>query len=102
MKLGVGIKIDVSKIDKNKLYQGKNGTYLDATVFIDTGKESKWGDHGMITQSVTKDEKEEGIKGAILGNVKVFWSDTTSAPHQNTSAPHQNTSAPVPNDDIPF
>jgi hypothetical protein len=26
----------------------------------------------MITQSVTKDERESGEKGAILGNVKVI------------------------------
>ena len=34
-KIGVSLKIDVSKIDKARLFKGAKGTYLDATVFID-------------------------------------------------------------------
>ena len=30
----VAIKIDIEKIDDARLYKGKKGTYLDATVFI--------------------------------------------------------------------
>jgi Ser-tRNA(Ala) deacylase AlaX len=68
----VAIKIDVSKIDKARLFQGKNGAqYLDATVFINE-EAGQYGDHGMITQSVSKEEREAGVKGAILGNVKTL------------------------------
>ena len=28
MKLGISVKIDVSKIDKSRLFQGKKGNYL--------------------------------------------------------------------------
>jgi len=74
-KIGVSLKIDVSKIDKNRLFKGQKGVYLDATVFIDTNELDQYGNSGMITQNVTKEEKDQGVKGAILGNCKVFWND---------------------------
>jgi len=74
-KIGVALKIDVSKIDKARLFKGAKGTYLDATVFVDLGEADKYGHHGMITQDVTKAEKDAGDRGPILGNCKVFWRD---------------------------
>jgi len=73
-KIGVNLKIDVSKIDKTRLFKGQKGTYLDATVFIDLDQLDQYGNSGMITQDVSKEEKSQGLKGAILGNCKKFWS----------------------------
>jgi len=69
-KIGVSLSIDVTKIDKELLYKGKKGTYLDATVFINIDEKDQYDNNGMITQKVGKDEK-----GNILGNCKVFWTD---------------------------
>ena len=74
-KIGVAIKLDVSKIDKARLFKGAKGMYLDATAFIDLDELDQYGNSGMITQDVTKEEKDSGTKGAILGNSKVFWRD---------------------------
>lgn len=74
-KIGVRLKIDVKKIEKARLYQGKKGTYLDATCFIDIDEEDQYGQNGMVTQDVTKEEREAGTKGPILGNVSVFYRD---------------------------
>lgn len=63
-------KIDVTKIEKARLYKGEKGTYLDI-VLIPT-PDNSYGNDYMIVQSVTKDEKEAGVKGAILGNAKVI------------------------------
>lgn len=66
------LKIDVTKINKAKLFTGKNGAkYLDATVFL-KDEDDQYGNRGMITQDVSKEERESGVKGAILGNVKVI------------------------------
>lgn len=81
-KIGVSLKIDVSKIDKTRLFKGQKGVYLDATVFIDTAQLDQWGNSGMITQDVKKEEKDQGIKGAILGNCKVFWNEAGQQPQQ--------------------
>lgn len=65
----IAIKIDVTKIEKERLFQGKNGAqYLDC-VLIDTPND-KWGNSHMVVQSVSKEEREAGKKGPILGNAK--------------------------------
>lgn len=56
-------KIDVSKIDKSRLFRGEKGTYLDL-VLIETPN-SKYGTH-IIKQSAPK-----GIDMPILGNVQL-------------------------------
>jgi len=64
-------KIDVTKIDKARLFQGKNGArYLDVAL-IETPN-NQYGDSHMIVQSVSKEEREAGVKGAILGNIKTL------------------------------
>jgi hypothetical protein len=74
-KIGVQVKIDVSKIDKTLLFKGAKGVYLDATVFIDVDTPDQYGNHGMVTQDISKEAKDAGEKGPILGNVKIFWKD---------------------------
>ena len=63
----ITLNIDVMKIDKERLYKGKKGTYLDA-VLIETPN-SEYGDY-MIVQSISKEERDAGKKGEILGNGK--------------------------------
>ncbi len=63
----ISLNIDVTKIDKARLFQGKKGTYLDC-IMIETPN-SEYGDY-MIKQSVSKEEREQGIEGVILGNAK--------------------------------
>ena len=74
-KVGVKLKIDVSKIDKSLLYKGAKGIYLDATVFVDLDEEDKYGNSGMITQDESKQNREAGHNGPILGNCKIFWKE---------------------------
>lgn len=74
-KVGISLKIDVTKIDKARLFKGQKGTYLDATVFVDLGEADQYGNHGMITQDVSKEERQAGTRGEILGNCKVFFRD---------------------------
>ncbi len=75
-KVGIELNIDVTKIDKSKLYQGQKGTYLTMTAFVELNGKDQYGNNGMITQKVSKEDQDAGIRGAILGNSKVFWSDS--------------------------
>jgi len=96
-KVGVSLKINVSEIDKARMFKGQKGTYLDATVFIDLDELDQYGNSGMITQDVTKEEKQQGVRGNILGNCKVFWSDSQQAPKQQNyqqQQPQQPVQAP--------
>jgi len=102
-RIGVSLSIDVTKIDKSLLFEGKKGKYLDATVFIDIDQKDQFDNNGMITQSVKKDDP----RGSILGNCKVFWSDSVIA-NEGASAQHVSASPPQQgaidqfDDDIPF
>jgi hypothetical protein len=71
MKQTIALKIDVSKIDKNRLYKGEKGTYLDAVLLFDT-EQDRFENNGMIVQSVSKDERLSGLRGEILGNAKLL------------------------------
>ena len=61
-------RIDVTQIDKSRLYQGKKGKYLDI-VLIPTPN-AKYEQTHMVVQSVSKEERDQEIKGNILGNAK--------------------------------
>ena len=65
MPVSVLLKIDVTKIDKAHLFQGKKGNYLDAALH---DKKNDFGDDGFITQGVSKEARERGEKGPIIGN----------------------------------
>ena len=88
-KIGVGLKINVSEIDKARLFAGQKGKYLDATVFIDVDQLDQYGNSGMITQDVTKQEKDNGVQGKILGNCKVFWKEQQAPQQQGGYTPQQ-------------
>ena len=100
MKVGINLSIDVTKIDKSKLYQGKKGTYLDVTMFVDLDSTDQYGSNGMVTQSLPKEERDAGHKGAILGNSKVFWRD--EKPQQMQSQPSSRPAQSVDESDVPF
>jgi len=106
MKVGVSVKLNLSKIDKARLFKGEKGTYLDATMFIDLDNQRQFGDNGMITQDVSKEEREQGVKGAILGNVKVFYKDgganLAHDPSAKQANPQGQAQAEGFDDDIPF
>jgi hypothetical protein len=97
MKIGLSVRIDVTKIEKARLYAGAKGTYLDLTTFVDTEEKDQYENNGFISQSVDKEEREQGVQTPILGNVKVFFTDGAQSAPQ--SAPQGLT---VIDEDIPF
>lgn len=67
------IKIDVDKIDKSKIYKGKKGSYYSMTLKIND--QSKYGNNIMVVEDTTKEDRDAGVKGIILGNGSVVWTD---------------------------
>ena len=99
-------KINVSKIDKTKLYQGEKGKYLDI-VLLETIN-GQYGDY-MIVQEISKEEREAGKKGAILGNGKIFTKGGGGARPAAAATPKPKAEAPRParpakddDDEVPF
>jgi len=89
-------KINVSKIDKDKLYKGEKGVYLDV-VLIPTPN-SQFGDF-MICQEISQEERLAGNKGAILGNAKNIVPRTKRPTGVAASAPPEPKQG---EDDVPF
>ena len=73
----IALKIDVTKIEKARLYKGAKGTYLDCILMLNLEKDS-YEQNGMVVQSVSKEEREAGTRGPILGNAKILsWDALT-------------------------
>ena len=103
MKIGLNIKIDVTKIDKSRIFEGKKGKYLDLVTFIDTEVQGEYGDNGFISQSTSKEEREAKVQTPILGNVTVFFTEDGQADTEDGQA--DNSQFPPDegfDDDIPF
>jgi hypothetical protein len=103
MKIGVEVRIDVTKIDKARLYVGAKGKYLTMTTFIDTDQKDEYDNNGFISH---KKEKDEQGNTPILGNVKVFWSEQGQSQPRQQQAPEQQYNQPADDFDddssIPF
>ena len=84
-------QIDVTKIDKTALFKGKKGTYLDVVLRV-KDDDDQYGNNGFIAQGLSKERREAGDKGVILGNVK--W--TGDQPPQQAYNPKDS------DDKLPF
>ncbi len=90
MRLGINLSVDVTKLDKSRFFKGKKGTYAKLTCFVDTEETSQFGDNGTITQELSKEDRDNGVKLPILGNAKIFWKDGQSGQQSKGRQPQQN------------
>jgi len=93
MKIGISVRIDVKKIEKARLFAAQSGaSYLDLTMFLDPDNEGQYGDHGFITQSLSKEERAQGAQMPILGNGKIFYglNELKQSAPQQQQATQQN------------
>ena len=86
--------IDLSKIDKSKL---KDGKYLQVQISVNDTTDN-YGNNVAITVNQTKEEREAKEKKTYLGNAKVVWTDNVIKTADKVDAP----SAKVENDSLPF
>lgn len=92
----VRLKIDVTKIDKSRLFIAKSGAkYLDATCIPSNGQ---FGDTHMIVEDVSKEERDAGKKGTIIGNATEIMRDNYQQAPQRQSEPEYD----MGDDEIPF
>jgi len=66
----INLSIDLSKIDKSKLVEGK---YLNTQVFIND--ESKFGNNISMAYSQSKEQREAKEPKQYIANGKVVWTD---------------------------
>ena len=93
----IRLSINIDLIEQARLYPGRKGRYLDATLFLNE-ETDQYGNNGFIAQSVTKEEREAGVKGPIIGNVKLPKNNQAPAQYpatQPVNNPTQNHLPPL-------
>lgn len=72
----VTLKIDVTKIDKSKLFVGEKGTYLDLDCWINEDADADW-KVVSLNQSQSKEEREAKTPKTYVGNgsLKFGWDE---------------------------
>ena len=100
----ISVSIDLSKLDKSRIVEGKNGAkYYNLTINVNDQKDN-YGNDASVTIAQTKEEREAKQPRTFIGNGKVIWSNnaTQSPQPQNNAATF--TPPPVDNGDdlLPF
>ena len=76
----IGASIDLTKIDKSKIKEGKNGQkYIDISIVLND-EADKFGNTVAITEGQTKEERGAKAKKTYLGNGKVVWENDRGNP----------------------
>lgn len=101
----ISCSIDVTKIDKTKLVDGKNGAkYFNFDVIVND-EPNQYGKDASISLSQTKEERTAKEKKVFIGNGKTVWKKETQADTNHNEAPLTDTGKPMimpADDDLPF
>lgn len=81
----MSLSINLSKINKEKLYDGKNGKYLNLTIGLND-EEDQYGNHLSAWESQSKEERDsKGVRN-FLGNGKVIWDSEAKMESKSSSS----------------
>ena len=70
----ISASIDVSKIDKTRLIEGKNGAQYYNFDIIVNDEPNQYGKDVSLSQGQSKEEREAKAKKVFIGNGKTVWS----------------------------
>jgi len=97
----IKLNIDVTKLDKKRLHKGAKGTYANLTVLL-RDETDTYGNDGMIVEDVSKEEREAGTKGTIVGNVRIVNKQQGQPKAAPVTAPKDDSWIDDDNLDVPF
>jgi hypothetical protein len=92
----ISLSIDVTKITKSKI---KDGKYLEVTISVDD-QTNQWGKNASIYESQTKEERESKASKAYIGGGKVVWTTGTISVAEKAS--NEPKKANTPTEELPF
>ena len=100
----IATSIDLTKIPKDKIIDGKKGKYLPITITLND-EPDQFGNNGPVTVQQTQDERAAKAEKVYLGNVKVVWTNGTNvdaAQKDGGRVPPQPAAAQAVEDDLTF
>lgn len=105
----IAIKLNCSKLEKERLFKGKQGSYADLVLMENRDGTDDYGNDGFVVQSVSKAERDAGVRGPIVGNWKRIGERgaTPQSRPARPAAPAQPAEpvegdSPPEGDDVPF
>ena len=93
-------KIDVTKLDKSHFFKGQKGIYADLMLIPNKDGGDQYGNDGFVSQGVSKEARDKGEKGKIVGNYKKIH--RPEAPQAKQAAKAKVPHEPDQDDDVPF
>ena len=100
----INFSIDLTKIPKDKIIDGKKGKYLPVTLTLNDELDN-FGNNGPVTVAQTKEEREAKTTKVYLGNAKVNWTNGQNVDVAPRDGQPQRQAVPAPQaveDDLPF
>jgi hypothetical protein len=98
----ISASIDLAKIEKSKITEGKNGQKFYSISIAVYDESDKFGNDVAITAGQSKEEREAKAAKVYIGNGKTVW----QSGEQAASAPAKPAAAPAAaqslDDDLPF
>ena len=75
----IGASIDLSKIDKSKIIDGKNGAkYYNFTILVND-EPNQFGKDVALTQEQTKEQRANKDKKEYIGSGKTVWKSESNS-----------------------
>lgn len=93
------IKLNYSKIPKERLFQGKSGELIDLVLLPDYKGKDKYGNDGAVVVSQTKEEREAKAPRIYVGNYREIGGAAKHAPQQQA---RQQSDPDLDSDGSPF
>lgn len=87
MENKIGVKIDVTKLDKTLFFTGAKGVYADLILIPTPG--GQYGDFA-VKQDLPKERRDAGEQSQFVGNAKYFGGAPKAQPQGRSTPPQQS------------
>ena len=88
----ISLSIDCTKIPRDQIIEGKKpckdghtAKYINLILKENRDGQDAYGNDGFLSMSVSKEDREAGVKGVIVGNYKII-----GAQRQSTTSQHED------------
>jgi len=86
----IKIKINVTKILKDYIFEGKNGKYLNLVAWPNKNGTGQFGDTHFVSQDIPKEARDSGVQAPILGNLTLPEEEAPPPRQQTRPSPRPN------------
>ncbi len=90
----IRLKLSKSKLKQELFYKGAKDTYIDVTLLENKNGTDEYGNDFMCVQDISKEARDRGEKGPIVGNAK-FVGERPAGARQPAPQPAPRTAGPV-------